>query len=137
MKIISKITLIFLLVFSTSQLMAQLSIGGRVGANFANVNIKSEGIEISPSSITGFLIAVPFDIAISENFSVQPELMFIQKGYEVSFDFLGTTVNRKRSNQLPRCTHFSKIHLCEWRNGKSLSCWWYRTGICHERKYRN
>jgi hypothetical protein len=91
MKIISKSILIFLLVFSTSNLMAQLSIGGRVGANFANVSV-SNIEDISTNSITGFSVAFVLDIGITENFSVQPELAFIQKGFnqEETFDILGT-----------------------------------------------
>jgi Outer membrane protein beta-barrel domain len=97
MKIITKLVLLCLITMSSFSLKAQLSVGGRVGINIATVSINSEGLEISPSSIIGLTVAVPVNIAITEKFSVQPELAFIQKGFEIEFDFLGNTVKGSQS----------------------------------------
>lgn len=90
MKNISKLLLLCLLTSSSYSLMAQLSLGLRAGANFGNVSFDPDD-DFDPMSITGLIIAVPFEIAISENFAVQPELMYIQKGYGEEDSFQGQT----------------------------------------------
>jgi hypothetical protein len=83
------LTCAFALIFTTN-LSAQLSVGGRIGLNLATVNIEQDGLSIKPDSKAGLQIAGLLDIGVSENFSIQPELTFIQKGYKFEFDFLGT-----------------------------------------------
>jgi len=96
MKSILKVVFLALFAVSSFSVMAQLSIGGRVGANFANYSI-SNIEDVSPNSITGFSVALVLDIGITENFSVQPEIAFIQKGFnqEETFEIFGETFTVK------------------------------------------
>ena len=74
---------------------AQISVGVRVGANFANQDFEAEGLSISPDGITGLSFAVPVEIGITESFSVQPELVYIQKGSSFDFEFYGYTTKQE------------------------------------------
>ncbi|MFK8102710.1 MAG: porin family protein [Saprospiraceae bacterium] len=69
---------------------AQLSVGVRGGVNFATQSISGDDASsLSLDGITGLFIAIPVEIGITENFSVQPELTYLQKGSSFSFDILG------------------------------------------------
>jgi hypothetical protein len=76
--------------FATSS-FSQVTFGARVGANFANVDISSDGLNISPDGRVGLTIGGLVNIGITEAFSVQPEVHFIQKGYKFEFEFFGET----------------------------------------------
>lgn len=78
-KFIFTLTCAFALLF-TSNLSAQLSVGGRVGINLAKQEIDFQGGSVSTDSKVGLDIGVFADIGITENFSVQPGLHFLQKG---------------------------------------------------------
>lgn len=90
MKVISKIALLCFLLVSTSNLMAQLSIspGIRAGVNLANVSVDPD-LEFDTKSNMGMIIAVPVEIGIGESFAIQPEVMFVQKGFKVEENILG------------------------------------------------
>jgi hypothetical protein len=90
MKVISKIALLCFLLVSTSNLMAQLTIspGLRVGVNLANVSADPD-FEIDTESIIGLIFAVPVEIGIGESFAIQPEVMFVQKGFKIEQNLLG------------------------------------------------
>ncbi|WP_353139296.1 outer membrane beta-barrel protein, partial [Pseudopedobacter sp.] len=62
---------------------AQLKYGLKAGVNFANMDISSQGMSISPKSQTSFHLTGFVDVAISEKFSFQPGLSFQGKGYKV------------------------------------------------------
>lgn len=83
------LTCAFALIFTTN-LSAQLSVGGRIGLNLATVNIEQDGVSVEPDSKAGLQIAGLVNIGISENFSIQPELSFIQKGYKFETEIFGT-----------------------------------------------
>ncbi len=68
---------------------AQLSVGVRAGVNFANQTFEAEGLSISPDGLTGLYVSIPVEIGISDKFSVQPELTYLQKGSSTKFDVLG------------------------------------------------
>lgn len=80
----------FLLIFLSSSLHSngQLTFGLRAGVNFANVNIETEGLSISPDNRVGLTLGGLLNIGITEKFSVQPELQFTQKGYNFEFEFI-------------------------------------------------
>ncbi len=96
MKSILKLILISLMTMTSFNVMAQLKIGGRVGVNIANVAV-SNIEDISTNSITGFSIAGVLDIPVAGNFSIQPEIVFIQKGFnqEETFEIFGETFTVK------------------------------------------
>jgi len=77
---------VLLFSFSTQ---AQTTFGARAGLNLANISIDSDFGGISTDSRMGITIALLADVGVSESFSVQPELHYIQKGYKVETEFLG------------------------------------------------
>lgn len=60
--------------------------GITAGASLANTQLKAEGITISAESKIGLTAGIIADIPIADNFSLQPALNFLQKGYKVSED---------------------------------------------------
>ena len=75
-------TLLVLMILLTSHsLTAQTKIGLTGGVTFANVTAKLQGISISPKMKTGFTAGLFTDFPLSANFSFQPALNFVQKGY--------------------------------------------------------
>lgn len=86
MRTVFKLTCLFAFVCTFSLVSGQnLSFGIKAGANFASVNIEQDGFDIEPDSRTGLNIGAILNIGVTDAFSVQPELSFIQKGY--SFEF--------------------------------------------------
>ncbi len=81
MKVITTMLLLMILLTSYS-LSAQTQIGVTAGVTFANVKAKIEDISLSPKSKTGFTAGLFADVPLSSNFSFQPALNFVQKGYE-------------------------------------------------------
>lgn len=89
MKIFNSIlTLSFILIFGIST-SAQISIGVRAGVNIANQTIEQSGLSVEPDALLGLHLGALVNIGITDDFSVQPELTFIQKGNKFDFD-LGT-----------------------------------------------
>ena len=86
-----RLTVLLLMVFCATGLSAQnLEVGGSIGFNSANVNFDGD---LEPDSRTGIRAGGFVAIGLSEAFSVQPELLYSSKGYEVSV--LGTTATAK------------------------------------------
>lgn len=84
-----------LIIGFATNINAQAKFGVRAGLNLANVNISSEGLSISPDGKVGLTIAGIANIGITETFSIQPEVHFIQKGYKLEVDFLGSSSEQK------------------------------------------
>lgn len=82
MKVLGK--LIFTLMFNLLALaaFAQISIGPRAGINLASWSLGGEIAEDLPSakSRLSYLFGAVAEIRINDNFAVQPELLFVQKG---------------------------------------------------------
>lgn len=77
----------------SSSLFAQ--IGVRAGITLPNQNFEQDGVEFSFDNNLGLTLAAFFEIGISDNFAIQPELAFVQKGTKTKIDFLGTTEESK------------------------------------------
>lgn len=77
------ILMTLMILLTAFSLTAQTSIGISAGASFANVTIKSGFISASPKSKAGIAVGIAIDAPLSTNFSFQPALNFIQKGYRV------------------------------------------------------
>jgi Outer membrane protein beta-barrel domain len=92
MKSISLLMTLMILLTAFS-LTAQTSIGISAGPSFANVTIKSGFISASPKSKTGIAVGIAIDAPMATNFSFQPALNFIQKGYKIKDDAGTETVN--------------------------------------------
>ena len=69
---------------------AQLKFIPKVGVSIANVAFSTGG-EDNKSKI-GFQLGGALEIGVNDMFSIQPELLFIQKGVRSEVSFLGTTV---------------------------------------------
>lgn len=94
MKTIKQWVVLAILVLTSTAAFSQAGI--RVGVNLANQKYGTDGISIEPSSIIGLNAAVVYNIEVSELFSVQPELHFIQKGSQLDLGVFGdskTTLN--------------------------------------------
>jgi hypothetical protein len=99
----STTTMLVLMILLTSHsLTAQTKIGFTAGAAFANVTIKSQGISASPKLKAGITTGIFADAPLSANFSFQPALNFVQKGYivkdetgteKVNFNYLEVPLN--------------------------------------------
>lgn len=65
----------------------EVTFGAKAGVNFANV---TGDVENADSKI-GFHVGRIVEIAISEKFSIQPELLYSAKGYKSEFteEFIG------------------------------------------------
>ncbi len=66
--------------------IAQSAFGVRLAANIATVEIKDDdsGVSVEPDSRVGLNFGLLLNSPITENFFLQPELNFIQKGYKLS-----------------------------------------------------
>ena len=88
---IETMCLFIALTFTISYLPAQnTSFGGRIGINSATVDIEDpSGLSVQPNSRVGLDIAAVVNVGVTEAFSIQPELHFIQKGFKLKLDFFG------------------------------------------------
>ncbi len=75
--------LLFIIFLTSLSLSVQTKLGVTAGAAFANVTAKSEGISMSPKMKTGFTAGLFADIPLTTNFSFQPALNFVQKGFKI------------------------------------------------------
>ena len=72
--------LTFLFGLFTVAAVAQISPGIRLGAHFNDVSIEDDDIELEGT--VAFAGGVFVELALSDNFAVQPELAIIQRGFE-------------------------------------------------------
>jgi len=74
-------------------LSAQTTIGINAGAAFSNVTLKAGPVSASLESKTGITAGITLDAPLSSNFSFQPALNFVQKGYRLKDESSKETVN--------------------------------------------
>lgn len=83
---------------STTVVSAQLTYGGRLGLNLANIS-GDYGDSEAPSMLTSFYLGAAFNYELSDKLSLAPELNFSVKGsrsnYETTFTFFGVTTSSK------------------------------------------
>ncbi|MCH5688283.1 PorT family protein [Niabella sp. W65] len=71
------------LLFHSAYAEAQVQFGVRAGANFSNVISKDpDGNKADFTLNPGFHVGATVDIAIADQFVVQPGLLFTQKGFQ-------------------------------------------------------
>ncbi len=70
-------------VFSFPLIVCCQVFGITAGASLANTHFKAEGISISADNKVGLTAGFIADIPFTENFSFQPALNYVQKGYKV------------------------------------------------------
>jgi len=89
MKAIKALFLCIGLASLTTGVFAQISAGGRAGINIAKVSVKpSDVVETSIDNRLGITVAALVEIGISGGFAVQPEIVFVQKGWKEKYPFL-------------------------------------------------
>ncbi|WP_300602943.1 porin family protein [Niabella sp.] len=85
---IKKLTLGIIAVMSAAIMNAQSGLGIQAGVNFANVT----GKDVSGSQLkTGFQVGVNYDLKISDEFSIQPGLNYLQNGLKTNGTFDNTS----------------------------------------------
>ena len=94
--------MVLMILLTSYSLSAQTKIGFTAGASFANVTVKSQGVSASPKLKAGITAGLFVDCLLSANFSFQPALNFVQKGYivkdetgteKVNFNYLEVPLN--------------------------------------------
>jgi hypothetical protein len=83
MKKVLLIVAVMLLSISTGS-FAQVKVGVKAGLNFANQDWSSQGISVSPDSRTGLLIGGFVNLKLSDEFAIQPELLYSMKGAKLA-----------------------------------------------------
>ncbi len=82
-KTISMLAVIFISI-ATVQAQGQTSFGIKAGATSANIKFSGNGISISSKSKIGFYGGAFVQIGVSENFAVQPEVLYSLLGSQSS-----------------------------------------------------
>lgn len=81
MKLVKTVLIILEILFAISTAFAQeTSVGLRIGASYFNLN--NDELNDDAKYTTGVDVAIPVEFNLSPNFSIQPELHFIQKGVQ-------------------------------------------------------
>jgi hypothetical protein len=85
---IKNLMILLALVTGFASVQAQsLSVGVRGGINLANIAFEDEDyLGIEPERRLSLDFGLLFNIGISENFSIQPEIHYMQKGYRSEFE---------------------------------------------------
>lgn len=105
-----KLLALFLLVSFAVNSYAQ-SIGPKVGVNIASW--AGDDIFDDYSSLTGLQFGAVAEIPVGDKFSIQPELLLIQKGSGFDSDFLGTTIETDNKLNYFEIPILAKIYLTE------------------------
>ena len=74
-----------LLFVSTFALAQGVGIGLRTGVTFANAAFDDDSREFDTKTATGYSLGLMVPLFLSENFAVQPELSYVQKGFRREF----------------------------------------------------
>lgn len=88
MKKLTKTLFLFLIICCSASLSAQVSIGPKLGINIAKWSGSFQdddyyyynNQEIEINNITAYQFGISFDIAINDMISIQPEILYVQKG---------------------------------------------------------
>lgn len=86
--------------FMFSEAKAQtISVGPRLGVNFSNISTEED---LDTKMTTGIHGGVAVNIGLNDMFSIQPEILYTQKGYEVETtgEFLGYPVKMEQDATL-------------------------------------
>lgn len=81
-----KLLLVGLVMVLGTSAFAQMTVIPKAGITYSNVNVTDDMLELEgandPNSKIGFMVGAALEIGLNEKFAVQPELLFIQKGFE-------------------------------------------------------
>lgn len=101
-----------LIVFSAMGVVAQSISGGfKVGANFANQKYDSDFGDFTPDARTSLHLGLFATIKFSENFGVQPELMYNSVGSKFNFGTSGDVVSKLDYLTIPVMLRYSPAKI--------------------------
>ncbi len=83
MKIKFLLAILFVVGLGFTSMAQGISVGPRVGATFAKVKFSSDEGSMEFKNTTGFQVGAVVNYNINEMFSIQPELLLVQKGFKV------------------------------------------------------
>ncbi len=88
-----RITSAFILLLSLASFSLDAQhFGARVGANFTNVSIDTDGADISFDNQTNLMLGLFFDLPIGgDRFMLSPEIGLVGRGYDFDFSTFGET----------------------------------------------
>jgi len=112
MKSLKKIIILPCLLLISVAVSAQLSVGLRGGVNIATQTFEADGFDISPDNIMGLTLAGILELGLTENFAIQPEIAFVQKGYQIDIEIFGTKSSIKN-----RVNHIDFPILAKYKFG--------------------
>ena len=82
------LTLLFVVALGFTTMAQSVSIGPRIGATFSKISLSNDN-EISNDDIdsnAGLQFGAVSNFKFNEMFSIQPELLYVQKGYKIEED---------------------------------------------------
>lgn len=102
---------------------AQVSGGIKLGANFANQKVSAEGLDFSPDSRTSLHGGVYLTLQLSDNFGIQPELLYNSVGHKMSMEFMGQSfesVMKANYLSLPILVRYNPVDIFNIHAGPQL-----------------
>ena len=96
MKKVTPIVLFLSFSATINLLNAQLQVSVRLGANVSNTEFRNPG-QVT-NNVTGVTIGIPVEIDVSDYFSAQSEVCFVQKGYNSNINGRDVTANWLQTN---------------------------------------
>lgn len=105
-----KIVIILLSLISVSTFAQGISGGFKAGLNFANQKFKGDGIDITPDGRTSFHVGAFATIMVSDNFGLQPELLYNSVGSKVEI-FGQDVVNQFNYLSVPVMFRYNPIDI--------------------------
>lgn len=87
MKIKFLLALLFVVGLGFTSMAQSISVGPRIGATFPKLNIGDEDdFNDEVQSMTGLQFGAVANVMVNDMFSIQPELLFVQKGFKLEED---------------------------------------------------
>ena len=84
MKNFMKSALVICMMFTVTNMHAQIKIGPTAGLNLSTMTLKSMGLSLDPKTIVGFNVGVISEFNLKGNLFLQPALLFSAKGSKYS-----------------------------------------------------
>jgi len=91
MKNLLRFTLIVCLMFSITNMQAQIKFGPALGLNLSTMKVKSNLGDLYPKTIVGFNVGVISEFSLTSNLFLQPALLFSIKGSKFTITGEGET----------------------------------------------
>jgi hypothetical protein len=93
MKSYLKSVLAVFLIFVCTNIEAQIKFGPKVGMNMSTMTMKTMGISLDPKTLIGFHIGAICEIALGDNFALQPGILYSSKGSKFQVSTESATIS--------------------------------------------